>query len=264
MGKIKLRQIILYITILFLLRAFAFSEETKTTRLNTLDWNVGLELASFRDDLIVPLGFHGPGVIVGSAFQRQQGDWQLDMSFSYKFDFLFNRFSHLGIAFSVDANPGILRTIHSHENQGNFKAGLAMPLKINNYFPFSWDDAHLYWFTIRSVAMALEWTTPPASRRNLTLHMEIPLFTQISRPPVYRHNKQDPGLAYWGFQSTEAKQQYKTVPWADYQCVWISGEYRTTTKSSWIVGFEYDHTAIPKDAWAMSTSLRYARKFRSW
>lgn len=212
----------------------------------------------------MPLGFHGPGVIVGSSFQRLQGDWQLDMSFSYKFDILFNRFSHLGIAFSVDANPSLLKTIHLCENRGNFKAGLALPYKINNFFPFFWDDAHLYWFTIRSAAVAMEWTSPAASKRDITLHLEIPLFTQTSRPPVYRHNKQDPGLAYWGFQSTEAKRQYKSVSWADYQSVRISGEYSSTPKSSWILEFEYDHAAIPKDAWAISTSLRYARKFRSW
>ncbi len=101
-------------------------------------------------------------------------------------------------------------------------------------------------------------------KKDITMHIEIPLFTQISRPPVYRHNKQDPGLAWLGFKSTEAKRQYETVSWADYQSVKISGEYAATPKSSWILEFEYDHATIPKEAWAISTSLSYVRKFRSW
>ncbi len=251
-------------TLFCLLLSTLSAGATEAAGSRSLDWTLGLELASFRDDLIVPLGFHGPGVIVGSSFQHKHGVWQFDLPLSYKFDFLLNRFSHMGIAFSLDVNPGLLRTIELGENRGHFKAGLALPFKINNYFPFSWDDAHLYWFTIRSTALALEWTTPATSNRDITMHIEIPLFTQISRPPVYRHNKQDPGLAWLGFKSTEAKRQYETVSWADYQSVKISGEYAATPKSSWILEFEYDHATIPKEAWAISTSLSYVRKFRSW
>ena len=167
--------------------AIAFAEETETQKLNTLDWNIGLELASFRDDLIVPLGFHGPGVIIGSSFQHNQGEWQFNFPLSYKFDFLINRFSHMGMAFSLDVSPSLLRTVSPGESLGNFKAGLALPFKINNYFPFSWDDAHLYWFTIRSAAVVIEWTTTTASKRAIALRIEFPLVSQISRPPTYRH-----------------------------------------------------------------------------
>jgi len=264
MIRVFMRFIIICIVLTLAPGTFAYGKETSSIKLNTLEWNIGLELGSFRDALIVPLGFHGPGVIVGSSFQHLSGDWQFDLPLTYKFDFLLNRFSHLGLAFSLDVNPSLLRTIHLGGNRGNFKAGLALPFKINNYFPFSWDDAHLYWFTIRSTALALEWATPATSKRDITLHMEIPLFTQISRPPVYRHDKQDPGLAWWGFKSTEAKRQYQSVSWADYQSVRINAEYATTPKSSWILEFEYDHAVIPKEVWAMSTSLRYARKIRSW
>ncbi|MBT4129903.1 MAG: hypothetical protein HOB84_13920 [Candidatus Marinimicrobia bacterium] len=259
-----MRAVIIYLVIMFLLGSTVFPEETSLKMPNTIKWHAALELASFRDDLIVPLGFHGPGVIIGSSFQHNRGEWQFDLPLSYKFDFVFNRYSHMGMAFSLDINPSLLKSIDLAENQGHFKGGLAFPFKINNYFPFSWDDAHLYWFTIRGIALAMEWTTPAASDRAITLHLEIPLLNQISRPPAYRHNKQDPGLAWGGFKSTEAKRNYKTVSWADYQSVRISGEYVSTPKSSWILEFEYDHATMPKEAWAISTSLRYARKFRSW
>jgi len=231
---------------------------------NSMQWNVGVELGSFRDDLIVPLGFHGPGVILGAEYRRTNGKWQFDLPFTYKFNFLLNRFDHTGMAFSVDLKPSLMHSIPLDDDLGQIKAGLALPFKLNNFFPFSWDDAHLYWFTIRGAALALEWQTHLRSKKVINIHLELPIISQIARPPTYRYEKQDPGLAWVGFKSTPAKRQYETASWGDYQSIAVRGEFESTPVSSWIMEFEYDHYDHPADVWGMSTTLRYARKFRSW
>ncbi|NQV14840.1 hypothetical protein HQ531_05220 [bacterium] len=234
------------------------------TASKALDWEIGMELASHRDDLIVPLGFHGPGIALGLSYRRNSEKWKLLLPARFKFDFVLNRFSHPGRTFSVDFNPTFLKPLILDEKLGLVHIGLAFPFKINNYFPFSWDDAHLYWFTINSTALVLEWGPPGRTAKPLSFHLELPFISRISRPPVYRHDKQDEGLAWLGFKSTKAKRQYELETFSAYQGILFRTDYSRNPLSNWSIEFEFDHYSKPEPVWAINTSIHYVRELRGW
>lgn len=262
-GGIMKRLSNVMIWLIVMSKVFAFSQLVAKES-HRFQGCVGIELASFRDDLIVPLGFHGPGVSLGVNYQYNSEKWKLEFPIHYKFDYVQNRFAQPGITFSLDLKPVILKPLFMFENHGQFQAGLAVLFKINNFFPYSWDDAHLYWFTIKSAALALKWNNPISEKRAFSVYIEIPFISHISRPPVYRLDKQDEGLVWLSFKSTEAKREYKTATISDYQSILIRGNYQRTQRSTWSIEFEFDHYSQPKAVWAISTSLYYSREMRSW
>ncbi len=224
-------------------------------------YQLGLELSSNRDDLLIPLAFNGPGLALGLGHTRTFSTWTLDIPVSFKFDFVFNRFNHPGALLSFDLNPTLLRSIYKNDKWGRFRGGLALPFKMNNQFIFSWDDAHLYWFTTKGVNLALAWCKDWSSS---TTHVElsIPLITWISRPESYRYEKQDASLNWLGFRSPEEKRKYKRAGYDEYQAIALSLSHHQASRAGrWKFGFEYDHYTLPSDVWVLSTKLTYIRSF---
>ena len=224
-------------------------------------YELGLELGSAREDLLIPLAFHGPGVVLGLGIQKISGPWEWSMNNRVKLDFLFNRLGHPGASTALDIEPGLLRHVYTLRNELDLYAGSSLRYQMNNLFLFSWDDAHLYWTTIRGLNLDLRLRKAVGQKRWLSLDISIPLFTQVSRPEIQRLEKQDPSLMSLGFLPPQGSRDFTTATYDVYSSVGIEIKLvNMGAGSAWLFGFDFDHYSQPEDVRLMSTTLSFQKQ----
>jgi hypothetical protein len=216
-----------------------------------------LGIASYREDLIVPLVFHGPGLSLGAVFTRNSQKHLVHIQLILGLGHLENRYSHEAWVVSADCRLSWLKRFVGHQRYGEFWGGICTPLRMNNLFFESWDDAHLYWLTAYTAGTAFLWEKTVSPKHSVHVRMEIPLLGWISRPPTYRYTKQDP-LNHWTYHFSEPNGalHFETVD--TYRSLYLQIVLaREAGRSVWNVGyeFEYDHCAQPKDVWGMNNSV---------
>lgn len=234
----------------------------QTQSRRSFHYELGLEFASGRDDLLIPLAFNGPGVMLGLGLEKPMGNWILDLDTRVKMDVVFNRFGHPGVIISLDFKPRITKQMFNLPYNIDLFMGPALPFEENNLFLFSWDDAHLYWFTIRGLNWDLNLTKTLKNDQQLSVGLSVPLISQVARPTVQRLEKQDPSLMRLGFYSPDGLRDYSTGSLASYQAVEMTLQLEQSNKrASWMIYFDFDHFAEPRDVWVLSTTLTYQRTF---
>ena len=229
---------------------------------HSFQYELGLEFASVREDLLIPLAFNGPGAVLGLGYQKISGNWELNLDSRVKLDFMFNRFDHPAAMTSVDITPAIKRNIYQPSSSLDLQLGISTPLELNNLFLFSWDDAHLYWFTIRGLNLEMSLNKELSKDRAIRLGLSIPIVSQIARPKQQRLEKQDPSLNWLGFYSPDGPRDFQSGSYSSYQAIELSLELdQYQGRSGWELNFDYDHYSEPKDVWVLSTSLSYKHRF---
>jgi hypothetical protein len=221
-------------------------------------------IASYREDLVVPISFDGPSFLLGGQYTVQRTRTCLQLRLHVSVAFLENRFSHKAYALAVDLRPSWTKMLWDGGDVSQIWCGLALPMQMRNLFMDSWDDAHLYWLTTHSLAVVGEYHTRLPRLGYSVIRMELPIIGLVSRPPDYRHQKQEPLNHFtYHFSAPNKAFTFKGI-WA-YQSPLLQVMIRRSSKGAVMnLGLELglDHSSVPKDIWGLNTRLLFSYQWR--
>lgn len=240
------------------------TDEPATTR-KYLGIVFGSSAASYREDLLVPLGFNGPGFTLGADYTRMSDHSRIDIRFRIGAAFLKNRFSHDAYAATLEIRPVWVKRLSENRKTDGPWAGVCLPIRMNNLLIESWDDSHLYWLTSYGIGPAAEWQKNLSARYRAGFHMEIPLVSLISRPPEYRYRKQD-ALTHWTYHFSEPNKFLRFEFPDTYRAVFVRiSLLRDMDHALMNLGleFEYDYSHEPKSIYALNTALIFSYSWRT-
>lgn len=219
---------------------------------------------SYREDLLVPLGFHGPGFSLGGIYTHRSDISSINVRLKLGMGLLENRYSHNAWAAIMEIRTSWITKLADYQRYGEFWGGFSVPLQMNNLFFESWDESHLYWLTAHSLAVAAEWKKQISPKYDAVFRMEFPLFGWVSRPPTYRYNKQD-ALTHIGFHFTEPNKllHFETID--DYRSLFIQMLFKRETPQSILnLGLEFQHIYFrePEIIRGFNTSISISYQWR--
>jgi hypothetical protein len=237
---------------------FQSQDTTKTGYpVNTLGISINPALSSYREDLLVPVSFDGPSIMLGAVFTRWQEHDYYKIHFRFGFGYLQNRFSHESAVIKLDLISSWLKKIKRYQRYGEIWAGIQLPIQMNDLYLFSWDDAHLYWLTVYSLGPAIGWKKELSAKYDIFIRFHFPVFNLVSRPPAYRYNNQD-ALNHIGFHFSEPHKALHFESLEDYRSFTLQIDLIKNKKvTGWNFGleFQYDYFRKPKPISSIHTSL---------
>jgi len=225
---------------------------------------LGGGIASYREDLLVPLGFDGPGFSLGGVYDRRTEKNLIQIHLKVGFGHLKNRYSHEAWVLAFEMRPSWVRKLAEHCRYGQFRGGVSIPLQMNNLFLESWDDSHLYWLTAHSLAAALQWEKKVSRKDRAVVRMEVPFLSLVSRPPAYRYNKQD-ALNHWTFHFSEPNRSLHLETPDKYRALFIQMLFRRQVRQSLLslgLEFQYAYCRKPEKIWGLNTSIVVSYQWR--
>jgi hypothetical protein len=137
-------------------------------------------------------------------------------------------------------------------------------MQMNNLFIFSWDEAHLYWLTAYNLALATEWQKKISQQFKASVRMEIPILGRISRPPIYRYNKQD-ALNHVSFHLTEPNKGLHFETLDDYRALFFQLLFKKEMRHSLLnlgLEFQYNYCRKPQKIWGLNTTVLFFYQWR--
>jgi hypothetical protein len=221
-------------------------------------------IASYREDLLVPLGFHGPGISLGGNYTHRTENNSIDIRLKLGMGYLKNRYSHEAWMLMMELRPSWLKKLVEHSKYGDFWGGISIPLQMNNLFLESWDEAHLYWLTAHSLAFATEWQKQISQKFNSVVRIEIPILGCVSRPPIYRYNKQD-ALNHFSFHFSEPNKSLHFETLDTYRSLFIQMLFKREIQRSILhigLEFQYKYCRTPRKIWGLNTSILLSYQWR--
>jgi hypothetical protein len=221
-------------------------------------------ISSYREDLIVPLSFDGPGLSLGGVYTRRTDRNLVQFRLRVGLGYLKNRYSHEAWVLMLEMRPSWVRKLAEHDRYGEFWGGISIPLQMNNLFLESWDDSHLYWLTAHSLAAAFQWEKKVSRKDHAVVRMEVPFLSLVSRPPAYRYNKQDP-LTHWTFHFSEPNRSLHVETPSKYRALFIQMLLRHQVRQSLLnlgLEFHYAYCRKPEKMWGLNTSVLVSYQWR--
>jgi hypothetical protein len=242
----------------------ANEDEDLPVKSNHLGINVNCGLASYREDLVVPLGFHGIELSLGVIYSRQAEKNFLNARGKFGLGYMQNRYDHEAFIVAQEIRLSWLRKVTTPQRYGELWGGICLPLQMNNLFWGSWDDAHLYWLTAYGTGAAFQWQKEISSNKKALVRMEIPVINWVSRPPEYRYTKQEP-MNHLGYHYSEPNKSLHFETLDTYQALFVQVLFRKEKKKSLLnlgVEFQYNHFSKPEDIWGLNTLLLFSYQWR--
>jgi hypothetical protein len=225
---------------------------------------LGGGIACYREDLLVPLGFDGPGFSLGCVYDRRTEKNLIQIRLKVGLGHLKNRYSHEAWALMIEMRPSLVRKLAEHDRYGGFWGGICVPLQMNNLFLESWDDSHLYWLTAHSLAAALHWEKKVSRKDRAVVRMEIPFLSLVSRPPAYRYSKQE-ALSHWTFHFSEPNRSLHVETPSKYRALFIHMLLQRQVRKSLLnlgLEFQYAYCSKPEKIWGLNTSIVVSYQWR--
>jgi hypothetical protein len=221
---------------------------------NYLGFHFSTGIASRREDLLVPLGFHGPGFSLGGSYSRRTENSCIDIRLKLGMGYLKNRYSHEAWILMMELRPLWLKKLVEHPEYGDFWGGISIPLQMNN----------LYWLTAHSLAIAAEWQKGVFRKVNATARTEIPIIGWISRPPTYRYNKQD-ALNHFGFHFSEPNKSLHFETLDTYRSLFLQLLLKREMRRSLLnlgLEFQYVYFRKPRIIQGSDVSIIFSYQWR--
>lgn len=221
-------------------------------------------IASYRDDLIVPLGFHGPALSLGGVYRQDSEQNLYHIRLRFGLGHLENRYSHEAWVLIQDIRLSWVRKLREHPKYGTFWVGGSVPLQMNNLFFESWDDSHLYWLTAHSLAGAFLWQKRVSFKNDVSLRLEIPFFSWVSRPPTYRYVKQEP-LEHLTYHYSEPNHSLHFETMSKYRNIFVQMFFTRQVRRSLLhIGLEFQsyYCLRPKKILGLNTFLVLSYQWR--
>ena len=242
----------------------AQEDEPLPVKSNHLGINVNGGLASYREDMVVPLGFHGIEFSLGAVYSRQTEKSLLNARLRFGVGYMQNRYDHEAFIVAQEIRLSWLRKVNIPERYGEFWGGICLPLQMNNLLWASWDDAHLYWLTAYGMGPAFQWQKNIFSNKQVLVRMEIPVANWVSRPPEVRYRKQEP-MDRLAYQYSEPNKSLHFETLDTYQALFFQALLRKKVKRSLLnlgIEFQYNHFCQPEDIWGLRTLLLFSYQWR--
>ncbi len=242
----------------------AQAQEKSTTRMKHLGFLFSGGIASYREDLLVPLSFDGAALVLGGMYTRQTEKNLLHIRLRFGTGFLQNRYSHQAYAAGLEIRATWLRKLGRHHRFGELYGGLCLPLQMNNLFFESWDDAHLYWLTAHGLGAALEWRKKISRKFNPVVRLEIPLLSFVSRPPSYRYRKQE-ALTHLTYHFSEPNRALHLETPDTYRALFMQMLFRREMRRALLnlgLEFQYNYCRRPQKAWGLNTAIFLSYQWR--
>jgi hypothetical protein len=226
----------------------------------TLRWDFGL--ASFREDLLVPLAFSGIGTHLGGGYELRGRRHGFEADLSLGAAYALNRFDHRALGLNHELGLGYIHAL-ARSDSCSWWLGVGLRDETHLHLIESWDDAHGYWIASWALGPILHHDRQLWARGWLEARGEAGLFGLISRPPEYRFNKQD-ALTHVDFhfnRSFDAPEWFSPL---DAQLLRLSAlvRFRSSTHHGQGLGlgvdFRFARAANPLPAATMYSGLRLA------
>jgi hypothetical protein len=224
-------------------------------------WDIGI--ASFREDLLVPLAFSGIGTHLGGGYELRGQLHGFEADLSLGAAYAWNRFEHPALQLNHTLGLGYVHALERHE-ACSWWLGAGLRNETLLHFIESWDDAHGYWMASWSLGPIVEHERQLWPRGWLEARAEAGLFGLISRPPAYRLNKQD-ALTHIEYHFNRSFHDPKGFSPLDVQLIRLSAlvRFRRATQhhgEGFGLGFDFRfaRAADPLPASSMYSGLRLA------
>jgi hypothetical protein len=239
---------ILFAAACTLFASHARAEDARSTApRHALTLGLGLRADAVREDLVVPLGFAGPGLRLSLGHRGDLGPGMLAVHADVGMAFLWNRYGHQAATIDHDLDAAwtvpIRRTSISH-----WALGPMLGLDSHFNFIFSWDNAHAYWMAAQWLGPALRYGRRVSEAWRLESRAGFALLGFLGRPPSYRYRKQEtrPSVTYPFTQPYGAEE---LVTLADLQVLRADVAFRRA---------RYTGSDVER-GWSFGVDLRLAR-----
>jgi hypothetical protein len=227
--------------------AFADDRPPAAWPRHTLALAAGLRGEAVREDLVVPLGFSGPGIRLMGGYRGEVGPGMLAVHGDLGMAFLFNRYGHQAATIDHDLDAAwtlpFRRTAISH-----WALGPMLAIEGHFNFLFSWDDSHAYWLAAQWLGPAVRYGRRLTEEWRLESRAGLALLGFMGRPPSYRYRKQEtrPSVIY-PFSQPYGSESFVTA--AELQAARLDVAVRRRPYSGSDVG----------NGWSFGVDLRLAR-----
>lgn len=238
--------------------------QKRNDRTHHLGILAGVGTASYREDLLVPLGFSGPSFSLGGMYTRQTEQKYTQIRLRFSMGLLENRYSHKAYSAVIELQTSMVRKISENTGPGDIWAGISVPLQLTNLFLESWDDSHLYWLTTHSLAFVTEYRTRIPGIWNPIIRLDMPVIGFISRPPTYRYKKQE-ALTHLTYHFTEPNRSLHFEYIGTYQAPRLQVYFKRGSEGSVLrlgLDFQLIHCSEPEDIWGISCVLLFSYQWR--
>jgi hypothetical protein len=169
---------------------FPASLHAQTNTHQTAGVAFGLRGDAVRDDLLVPLGFAGPGFQLQGFYRGWVGPGVLTAQADFGFARLFNRYGHNAATGTYGANVAWTFNVLYRETW-HLEVGPTMVVENRTNYIYDWDDAHIYWLAAEWLGPAVRHVRRLTDTWRLEASGSVALVGFQSRPPSYRYNKQE-------------------------------------------------------------------------
>jgi hypothetical protein len=261
----KVTPMIVLLSIFFLATGFCnANDDIKLAPFKHLGVDINCGLASYREDLVVPLGFDGIGLSLAIVSSRQSEKNLFSTRVRFGLGYMQNKYDHEALVVVQDIRLAWVKKFTATQRYGEFWSGISLPLQMNNLFWGSWDDAHLYWLTAYSMGAALHWRKGFSGNEQARIRIEFPIINWISRPPKYRYTKQEP-TASFSYHYSEPNKSFNFATLNTYQALFIQALWQKIKKRSLLnigLEFQYNHYSEPERIWGFNTMLIFSYQWR--
>jgi hypothetical protein len=228
----------------------------------TLGFAVDTGVASNRDDLIVPRASSGPRLGLSGRYAGVMGPGTLHVQLHLAAAYVLDRDGNPGLA--IDHAIGADYVFDLGQRDGLRQAvGPAIGADTDVAGLVSWDNAHAYWIATRWIGVSWRAHMPAWQGWRWDVGIEVPAFGLLSRPPSYRHNKQD-ALNHVGFYLFDVQSDPTPVWFTELQQLRVAvdlwkGDSANFVARGWALGVEtrFAHAVEPQSAFAIRTTLRF-------
>ncbi len=244
--------------------ANATADQTLGPTTHRLGILVGGGIASYREDLIVPLGFDGAAFSVGGLYTRQAERTCARIRLRVSIGILQNRYSHEAYAAAVELRPSWVKMVSGTTDSNQVWCGIALPVQMTNLFMESWDDTHLYWLTTHSLAVTAEYRTRLPRLGCSIIRLDLPIVGLVSRPPAYRHQTQE-ALTHFTYHLSAPNRSFALKSVWGYQSPLLQLVIRRDSKGALMnlgLELELNHCPEPKPIWGLNTRLLFSYQWR--
>lgn len=143
-----------------------------------------------REDLLVPLGFFGPGFRLEGFYRGCVGPGLLTARLAVGARAVFDRFGHFGISIDYGVDVSWILTAYTGEGW-RFALGPAFAWDTSINYLASWDDAHAYWLGTQWLGPSGRFLVRAFDGWRVEAGVTLALIGLESRPPLVRFKKQD-------------------------------------------------------------------------
>ncbi len=244
--------------------AYSETDTTDSGRTHHLGVLLGCGVASYREDLIVPISFDGPAFSLGGQYTAQAARTSLQLRLRVTTSVLENRYSHNAYTAAIELRPSWVKMLHGDPRGSQIWLGCALPLHMTNLLMESWDESHLYWLTTHSLALVAEYHTNMPRLGHSIARLELPVVGFVSRPPAYRYQKQE-ALTHWTYHITGPNRSFHLKTLWGFQSPMLQLMITRGSQGSLLsLGLEFglDHCSEPRDVWGLNTRLVFTYQWR--